>query len=108
MLNGWETLAPEKSFAGMTLSQFKAAAKPSLDARALLQDLEDQMRQAMADRDTADDTFETKAQQVVNGVLADPTEGPDSALYESFGYKRSSERKSGLTRKTKTRTSTKS
>ena len=33
------------------------------------------------------------------GVLADPTEGPDSALYAAFGYTRTSERKSGLTRK---------
>lgn len=101
MLNGWETLAPDKSFGGMTFTQFKAAAKPSLDARALLQDLEDQTRQATADRDTADETFETKAQQVVNGVRADPTEGPDSALYKAFGYTRSSERKTGLTRKSK-------
>ena len=50
-------------------------------------------------RDSADEAFNTKAQQVVNGVLADPTEGPDSALYEGFGYTRKSERKSGLTRK---------
>jgi hypothetical protein len=35
----------------------------------------------------------------VNGVLADPEEGPDSPLYEAFGYTRASERKSGLTRK---------
>ena len=37
--------------------------------------------------------------QVVNGVLAGPTEGPDSALYAAFGYTRKSERKTGLTRK---------
>jgi hypothetical protein len=40
-----------------------------------------------------------KIQLVVNGVLADPDEGPDSPLYEAFGYIRESERKSGLTRK---------
>lgn len=104
MLNAWETLAPDKSFGGMTYTQFKVAAKPSLDARARLDELEDQKRQALADRDTADDAFETKAQQVVNGVLADPTEGPDSALYEAFGYTRSSERRTGLTRKGKSTT----
>ena len=38
---------------------------------------------------------------VVAGVLADPTEGPDSATYEGMGYTRDSERKSGLTRKHK-------
>jgi hypothetical protein len=44
--------------------------------------------------------------RLVNGVLADPTEGPDSALYEAFGYTRKSERKSGLTRASKTRPTT--
>ena len=38
------------------------------------------------------------AKLVVAGVLADPTEGADSALYQGFGYTRSSERKSGLHR----------
>jgi hypothetical protein len=40
-------------------------------------------------------------QLVVNGVVGDPTFGPDSALYEAMGYVRKSERKSGLTRKGK-------
>jgi hypothetical protein len=99
MLNAWQELAPDKSFGGMTLAQFQAAAAPSQQARERIDDLEDQLRQALADRDTADDAFLVKAQQAVAGVLADPTEGPDSALYEAFGYTRKSERKSGLTRK---------
>ena len=41
----------------------------------------------------------SQAQLVVAGVLADPTEGPDSSLYEAMGYTRKSERRSGLTRK---------
>jgi hypothetical protein len=53
----------------------------------------------MADRDEADESTLGKMQLVVNGVLADPTEGPDSALYAAFGYTRKSERKTGLTRK---------
>ena len=58
--------------------------------------------QADRDRDRADADFLVKAQQVVAGVLADPTEGPDSALYKAMGYRRKSERKSGLTRKRNT------
>ena len=38
---------------------------------------------------------------VINGILADPDEGPDSPLYEAIGYTRRSERKTGLTRKRK-------
>jgi hypothetical protein len=101
MLNAWETLAPDISFGGMTLAQFRAIAAPALAARERIDDLEDQLKQALADREGADDDFLEKAQQVVDGVRADPTEGPDSALYEAFGYTRKSERKSGLTRKSK-------
>jgi hypothetical protein len=100
MINAWETLAPTKSFGGMTLAQFKTAAQPAMDAREQIDDLEDQLTGAINAREEADTTFAAKAQQVVNGVLADPTEGPDSALYEAMGYTRKSERRSGLTRKT--------
>jgi hypothetical protein len=99
MLNAWETLAPSKSFGGMTLAQFQAAAQPAQAARQQIDDLEDQLTQAIATREAADDAFLEKAQLVVNGVLADSTEGDDSAIYEAFGYTRKSARKSGLTRK---------
>lgn len=99
MLNAWETLAAAKSFGGMTLDQFKAVAAPAQTARARIADLEDQMTQALNDRDTGDAAFLAKAQLVINGVLADPTEGADSSLYEAMGYTRKSERKSGLTRR---------
>lgn len=99
MVNAWETLAQDKSFGGMLLAQFKGLAQVSLDARARIEVLEDQLKQAQAARDRADEAFLERAQLVVNGVLADPTEGPDSTLYEAFGYKRKSDRRSGLTRK---------
>lgn len=99
MLNGWETLAPDKSFGGMTLQQFKTAAQPAQAARQRLEELDDQRKQATAQREAADDALQVKMQQVIAGVLADPAEGPDSALYESMGYTRKSERKTGLTRK---------
>jgi len=99
MLNAWETLAPGKTFGGMTLAQFQAVAQPGQAARQRIEDLEDQLKQAITDREQADNAFLAKAQLVVNGVLADPTEGPDSALYEAMGYTRKSERRSGLTRK---------
>ncbi len=98
MLNAWRTLAPEKSFGGMTLAQFEATAAPSLAARQRIDALEAQLKQEIATRDAADEVFNGKAQLVVAGVLADPTEGPDSALYAAFGYTRRSERKSGLHR----------
>ena len=99
MLNAWQELAPAKSFGGMTLAQFQAIAAPAQEARARIDDLEIQHQQAIADREAADEQFNDKAQLVVAGVLADPTEGPDSALYKGFGYTPKRERKSGLTHK---------
>jgi len=99
MINVWETLAPTKSFGGMTLDEFKTVTAPSRAARDHLADLEAQTTQAINDREAADTVSLAKAQQVINGVLADPTEGPDSSLYEGFGYTRKSDRRSGLSRK---------
>jgi hypothetical protein len=107
MLNAWRTLAPDKTFGGMTLAQFEAAAAPSRAARQRIASLDDQMTEAIADREAGDDAFDAKAKLVVAGVLADPTEGPDSALYDAFGYTRTSERKSGLTRNKRNPPSTK-
>lgn len=99
MINAWRALAPDKSFGGMTLAQFEAAGEPSLTARRRIAELESQLSQKIAEREAADDAFNTKAQHVVAGVLADPTEGGDSALYEGFGYTRKSARRTGLTRR---------
>lgn len=99
MLNAWRTLAPAKTFGGLTLAQFEAIVTPCQTSRQTISNLEDQMTHAINERDTSDEAFLSKAQLVVNGVLADPTEGPDSSLYEAMGYTRKSERRSGLTRK---------
>lgn len=83
MLNAWRTLAPAKTFGGMTLAQFEAVAAPAQEARGRLEELDNQQAQAVTERDRADETFEAKAKLVVAGVL---------------GYTRRSEHKSGLHR----------
>jgi hypothetical protein len=98
-LNAWRTLAPEKTFGGMTLAQFEGVTSPSKQARVELEELEDRKTQAIAKRDAADIVSAAKMQLVVNGVRADPTEGADSALYAALGYTPDSSRKTGLTRK---------
>jgi len=99
IIGGWETLAPDKSFGGMTLAQLKAAVKPSFDTRDQLRALESQTQAKQIERDNADAESLRLVQLVVNGVIGDPEEGPDSDLYAAFGYTRKSERKTGLTRK---------
>ena len=100
--NAWRDLAAGKSFGGMTLAQFETAVKPSSDARLQVDQVENQLAQAINVRDDADVASLDSIRLVVNGVIGDPTEGPNSALYEAMGYTRVSERKTGLTRKKKT------
>jgi hypothetical protein len=107
LLGAWETKTPDKSFGGMTFVQFKAQVQPSLDAREDIERLEGELQSAQVRREQSDETSLRRVQLAVNGILADPTEGPDSDLYEACGYTRASERKSGLTRKKKTPTPTK-
>jgi hypothetical protein len=98
MLNAWRTIAPDKKFAGLTLDEFAAIAAPSIAKRKRIDELDNEVAQVKVERDQADEVFNDKAQQVVAGVLADPEFGPNSALYQGFGYTRKDDRKSGLHR----------
>ncbi len=99
VLNAWKTLAPDKQFGGMTVAQYETQINKSLAPRTRLDELDGEIKQQQALRESEDETTMSKVNLIVNGVLADPTEGDDSALYEAMGYIRKSDRKSGLTRK---------
>lgn len=100
VLQAWEDLRETKSFAGMTLDQFKDAVKPSLDAREEITRLENLMVAQADIRDDADKVTMEKILEVVNAVKGDTTEGEDGELYEAMGYVRKSERRTGKTNKT--------
>ena len=102
LIDAWGKYAPDRTFGGLTLDQFKALAQPAFEARAKIKALEDEMLPLLNTRDAADAACNAKAQLVVNGVIGDVDFGPDSSLYEALGYVRKSERKTGLTRKKKT------
>lgn len=99
VITAWETLRSDRSFGGMTLTQFKTAVKRSLDSRDELASLESQRTTKINERNDADKATLTKIEMVVSGVKADPDEGPDSEFLDALGYVRKSERKSGLTKK---------
>ena len=54
ILAGWKEYAPNAAFLGKTLLQFKLAVKPSLDARARIDDFTQQVAAARVDRYNAD------------------------------------------------------
>ena len=106
VLKAWKDLRKTKNFAGMTLTEFTAKVQPSLDARAQIDTLENQLTAALDERDTADVETMKQVLLVVNAVKGDPAEGEDGELYDAMGYVRKSERASGKTNKTKPKTPT--
>ncbi len=98
-LNAWTTLAPDKTFGGVTLAEFSAQVGKSNSPRQRLVELDDERTAEETKRDNEDKNSLKLCERVKNGVIADPDFGDDSALYEAFGFVRKSERQSGLTRK---------
>ena len=101
ILNAWRTHAPDKSFAGMTLAQFETKLAPAQQHRTRIKELNEELDEETILRDQSDEEVAVVIKQVVAGVLADPTEGPNSPIYQSMGYTREDDRKSGLTQKHK-------
>ena len=100
----WSDLAPTASFAGLTLDQYKAKVKPSLDARGEIDQLNNKLTSAQDKRDAADVLSSSINQKVVKSVVGDVNYGDDSDLYDAFGYIRKSDKKSGLKRTLKAKT----
>ena len=106
VLDAWTTLRPAKTLAGMTLEQFKAKVQPSLDTRSQLVTLTSQTTDNRTQRHASDDASLQLVQLVVNAVKGDPEEGENGSLYAAMGYVPKSQRRSGLTRKGQTTTTT--
>ncbi len=97
--NALTTLAPDKTFGGVTLPDFTAQISESTAPRKRLAEINDEKVNQETKRDNADVETMKLCERIKNGVVADPDFGDDSALYEALGYIRKSNRKSGLTRK---------
>jgi phage repressor protein C with HTH and peptisase S24 domain len=98
----WETHAPDDTFFGMTLAQFKAKVQLSRDARAALASIEQQRTAAINERDRVDKENIALEQNIAKAIAGDARYGDDSDFYEGTGRVRKSEKKSGLTRSKKT------
>ena len=98
VITAWEALRPAKTFAGLTLAQFKTALQPSIDTRASIESLKDQLAAVQTLRDDTDQTSIDTILLVVNAVKGEATEGEDGELFGAMGYVRKSERRNGLSR----------
>lgn len=99
ILNAWKALAADKTFGRITLEQLETQVAKSNATRERLATLEDEIKQQQANRATEDAITLQMCSVLVKNVVADSDFGDDSALYETMGYIRKSNRKSGLTRK---------
>jgi hypothetical protein len=99
VINAWQNLRPGKSFAGMTLDGYKRVVQRSLDSRARIAELEALLVAERAVRDEADRVSMPATRRTVEGVMGDPEEGADGALYEAMGFVRVSENRRGLVRR---------
>jgi hypothetical protein len=102
VMDAWEALRATKSFAGMTLEQFKQKVLASQTARVQLQTTQNLAKEHLALRHTTDAANWELVQLVVNSVKGDPEEGETSGLYAAMGYVPKNQRRSGLTRKGET------
>ena len=99
ILRGWETAAPEQSFAEMTLEQFKQALQPYFAAKTTFATMDTQWDSA---RQARVDTY-PKALELAMGIAASvkghPKYGANSTTYAAMGYTTTGLRSSGLTRR---------
>lgn len=99
--SAWETLAPGDTFYGTTFAQYKTKIQRSRDVRLLRTNLAQQMSAAGVEQATVDAENLELEKNVARAIGGDPKHEQDSALWEAVGRVRTSERKTGLSRKKK-------
>ena len=96
----WREIAPEATFAGMTLVEFEAATQPVAGNTDKLQALAAQTSAALREKGEVESAARELLRKVANGVRGNDQYGEDSPLYRAMGFVPLSERRSGLTRGT--------
>jgi hypothetical protein len=98
-LAAWREIAPQASFAGMTLAEFETQIAPLAESTRKLQALDAQYAAELKARDEADTAARDTLRLIANAVRGTPAYGEDSQLYRAMGFVPLSQRQSGLTRK---------
>jgi hypothetical protein len=98
-LAAWREIAPQASFAGMTLAEFETQTAPLALSIQKLQALDAQYVAELKAREEADTAARETLRLVAHAVRGTPAYGEDSQLYRAMGFVPLSQRQSGLTRK---------
>ena len=99
MNNAWAQGAPTVAFNGIKQSDFAAEIAGAAQDDQDIADLEAQLKLKKTARDERYQRIGEKSVKVRDGVEGNAEYGPDHAIYEAMGFVRTSDRKSGLTRK---------
>ena len=83
------------------MAQYKAEVQLSRDAQAEIFQKEEELEAARTKFKVITERNIKLEQNIAKAIAGDPRYGDDSALYESTGRVRKSERQTGLTRKKK-------
>lgn len=98
-LAAWREIAPQASFADMSLAEFEAKTATLAQSAERLRALDAQYAAELKARDETDAAVRETLRLVASAVRGNPAYGEDSRLYRAMGFVPISERQSGLTRK---------
>lgn len=82
----WEKRRAEKTFSGLSVTQFKQASRESREARAVIRELEASLQGAKKRCRLADAELLKVERRVVLSVRGDAEDGEDSALFGEMGF----------------------
>lgn len=99
MNNAWAQGAPAVVFSGITQAAFQAEITGAADDDQEIADLEAQLKLKKTARDEGYKRINNTSNKVRDGVEGHADFGPNHPIYETMGFVRTSDRKSGLTRK---------
>jgi hypothetical protein len=98
VIEAWRRFARNAVFSRMSLAEFMAEVKPSLEARAEIDKLQRQLRNAISQRESADARSFELISRIGYAVKGDPGYGPNSSLCEAMGYARETARRQNIRR----------
>lgn len=102
LLHSWRELAPNMTFAGLTLEGFRALVNPANEIRSSIEKADQDRTAQVIRRDAAEKVVKENYLRIVNAIKAAPEHGEDSPLYGAIGYVVRSAKQSGLSRLKKT------
>ena len=82
----WRRLRPLKTYSSLSVEDFVEGAKPSIDVRAVLKELDGHTKATQKRRKLVDANTEALIRRVVHAVQGDQEDGENSEIYAAMGF----------------------